>query len=227
MMPSFVEKLALAACVLPFSAGCARTDLSPASGASFDAGPPAEAGAPADGAAVDGGVCSPVGEALAQCTSDSVVAIAQAVDTAEVALAQTVRAGTTNPSVTAYAEKMITDHSLLLEELGGAMRAGANVATSNEIGRTVARTSEAAIQTLTTDASGIDREYLSYDLLFHLQSLALLERLTGPSAQGASSLLRFAIDNMRDTEEKHVRLAITVSAALEGTCGGDDANANQ
>jgi predicted outer membrane protein len=115
---------------------------------------------------------------------------------------------------------MVTDHSLLLEELGGAMRAGAIVAAGNEIAQTLARTGEAEIQALSPDASGIDREYLSHELLFHLQSLALLERMMGPSALGENSLLRFAIDSMRETEEKHVRLAVTVSAGLEGTCGG-------
>jgi predicted outer membrane protein len=219
MIHPTVERLVLAACILQASAGCSRTDLSPASGASPDADPPPEAAAWADRAALDGGGCSPAGEALAQCAANRVIAIAQAVDTAEISLAQAVRAGTNDPNVTAYAEKMVTDHSLLLEQLRGAVPAGAVAATDNEIGRTIASATASEIQALSSDTSGADRAYLNYDLLLHLQSLAVLERLTGPSAQSAGGLLRFFIDSMRETEEKHVRLAVTVAAGLEGTCG--------
>jgi hypothetical protein len=114
---------------------------------------------------------------------------------------------------------MITDHTLLLEQLGGVVRAGAAAATENGIARTVA----ARNQSLSLDAGSVDSVYLDADLLFHLQSLALLDRLTLPSAEGGSSLLRFAIESMRSLEEQHVALAVAAAAALEGTCGGDAA----
>jgi hypothetical protein len=99
------------------------------------------------------------------------------------------------------------------------VRPPSNDATANHKRPTIPRATDPHHHAHSSDASGADGAYLNYDLLFHLQSMAVLERLTGPSAQSASSLLRFAIDSMRETEEKHVRLAVAVAAGLEGTCG--------
>jgi predicted outer membrane protein len=212
--------LVLALCILPASIACSsRTDLTPDSGPSRDADPPSDAGPSSESGASDATACS-AGPALANCPADAIVAIEQAVDNAEVSMAEAVRPTLQDPKAIAYAEKMITDHTLLLEQLGGVFRAEAITATENGIARTITSMAAARVQSLSSDAGEEDSVYLDSDLLFHLQSLALLDRLTLPSSTGQSSLVRFAIESMHSLEEQHVELAVAVASSREGACGG-------
>jgi predicted outer membrane protein len=158
-----------------------------------------------DGGAGDGGSC-PDGE---------MAAILAAANQAQVDATMELRANLSDPRAVALAEKMLTDHSLVLEQLRGAMRAGAIAARSSGIGRAIAD-SAAHERTEIAASTSIDSAYADEEVLWHLRDQALLDAIVAPAVSG--SRLAFVATSMQKLEKQHVAIALALQANLDMTC---------
>jgi predicted outer membrane protein len=173
-------------------------------GGAVDRGVTKEGGA-GDGAAADGG----------SCTDGEMAAILAATSQAQVDATMQLRANLSDPRAVALAEKMLTDHSLLLEELQGAMRAGAIATRTSGIGQAIAD-SAAHDRTEVAASPSIDSAYADDEVLWHLRDQALLDAVIAPAVSG--SRLAFVATSMQNLEKQHVALALALQADLDTTC---------
>jgi putative membrane protein len=171
--------------------------------ASVDAG--AVEGGPGDGGAGDGGSCA----------DGEMAAILAAANQAQVDATMQLRASLSDPRAVALAEKMLTDHSLVLEQLRGAMRAGAIAARSSGIGQAIADSAAHERADIGASAS-IDSAYADDEVLWHLRDQALLDAVVSPAVRG--SRLAFVATSMQNIEKQHVALALALQADLDPTC---------
>jgi putative membrane protein len=173
-------------------------------GGAVDGGVTKEGGA-ADGAAADGGSCS----------DGEMAAILAAANQAQLDATNQLRANLSDAHALAFAEKMLTDHSLVLEELKGAMRAGAIATRSSGIGQAIA---DAAAHDRTEIAASpsIDSAYADDEVLWHLRDQALLDAVITPAVSG--SRLAFVATSMQKLETQHVALALALQADLDTVC---------
>jgi putative membrane protein len=171
--------------------------------ASVDAG--AVEGGPGDGGAGDGG----------HCADGEMAAILAAANQAQVDATMELRANLSDPRAVALAEKMLTDHSLVLEQLRGAIRAGAIATRSSGIGQSIAD-SAAHERTEIAGSVSIDSAYADDEVLWHLRDQALLDAVVAPAVSG--SRLAFVATSMQKLEKQHVALALALQANLDMTC---------
>jgi putative membrane protein len=157
------------------------------------------------------------------CSDGEIAATIQALSEAEVLLVQAVRENFRDGSVAALADHMLTEHSLLLEQLKGEARAGKIAPAGCSVSRAMARAAgaeRASLQMLS--GASLDRAYVDREVLSHAQALALIEQVLAPAAR--NERIAFTIRAMRDVETQHEIGALAVQRALEGACGtsGDD-----
>lgn len=134
-------------------------------------------------------------------TDGTIAALLEAQDQAEVSLAQTVRDRLADPNVVAFAEKMITDHTLLDLQVGGSVRTDAIGLLPDGASAAIAAQENETAQVLAPlQGAPLDRAYMSHEVLVHMQEIAWLDHLAIPGV-------------------KDVRLAADVGAtqALAGT----------
>lgn len=159
----------------------------------------------ADGGSVDGGSCA-VGE---------MADVLAATNQAQIDATMKLRARLSAPKAVDLAEKMLTDHSLLLEELEGAVRAGEIETRSGGIGRALADSAEHE-RTAIAASSSLDSAYADHEVLWHLRDQALLDTVIAPAVRGTR--LTFVVNSMRELEQQHVALALALQADLDSTC---------
>jgi predicted outer membrane protein len=158
-----------------------------------------------DGGAGDGGSCA-VGE---------LAAILAAANQAQVDATMQLRANLSDARAVALAEKMLTDHSLVLKQLQGAMRAGAIAARSSGVAGAIAD-SAAHERTAIANSASIDSAYADDEVLWHLRDQALLDTVVAPAVSG--SRLAFVATSMQNIEKQHMALALALQADLDATC---------
>jgi putative membrane protein len=157
------------------------------------------------------------GPAPLLCSDGQLAAAMEAANQSEVELAQTVRDGLTSPGAIALEEKLLTDHSLLLEMAQGAARAARIAPVDNGLSRALAsagRADLAALGTLT--GAALDQAYVDGEVLAHIVSLSLLERVLVPGE--STDRFAYVIESMRDLETQHEAAALAAQRALEGSC---------
>jgi predicted outer membrane protein len=164
-----------------------------------------EGGGAGDGAAGDGGSC-PDGE---------MAAIFAATNQAQVDATNQLRAALSDARALGLAEKMLTDHSLLLEQLQGAMRAGGIATRTSGVAQAIAD-SAARDRTAIAASASIDSAYADDEVLWHLRDQALLDAVLAPAVTG--SRLAFVATSMQNLEKQHVALALALQADLDTTC---------
>jgi predicted outer membrane protein len=172
--------------------------------ASVDGGA-VDGGGAGDGAAGDGGSC-PDGE---------MAAILAATNQAQVDATNQLRANLSDSRAIALAEKMLTDHSLVLEQLQGAMRAGAIAARAGGVAQAIADAA-ARDRTAIAASASFDSAYAADEVLWHLRDQALLDAVIAPAVTG--SRLAFVATSMQNLEKQHVALALALQAGLDTTC---------
>jgi putative membrane protein len=166
---------------------------------------------------VDAGLVDVAGPIPALCSDGEIAATARSVSEGEVALAQALREKFRDGNAVALADNMLTEHSLLLEQLNGETRAAQITPVGCGLERAVsaaAGAESAALQTLTSPA--LERAYVEREILSHLQSMALIDRVLYPGAR--NERIRFAVRAMRDNEAQHQAAALDAQRALEGVC---------
>jgi len=182
-------------------------------------GTASEVGAQAtvDGGAVDGGGPKEGGAAGdgGSCPEDEMAAILSATNQAQVDATTQLRANLSDPRATTLAEKMLTDHSLLLEQLQGAMRAGAIAPRTSGVAQAIAD-SAARDRTAIAASTSMDSAYADDEVLWHLRDQALLDAVVAPAVSG--SRLAFVATSMQNLEKQHVALALALQAELDTTC---------
>jgi predicted outer membrane protein len=125
------------------------------------------------------------------------------------------RANLSDSRAVALAEKMLTDHSLVLEQLQGAMRAGAIATRSSGVAQAIVD-SAAHDRTAIAASASIDSAYADDEVLWHLRDQALLDAVVAPAVGG--SRLAFVATSMQNLEKQHVALALALQADLDTTC---------
>jgi predicted outer membrane protein len=141
-------------------------------------------------------------------------AILAAANQAQVDATMQLRASLSDPQALALAEKMLTDHALLLVQLQGAMRAGDIAARSSGVGRAIDDAAEHDRAAIAASAS-LDSAYADHEVLWHLRDQALLDTVVAPAVRG--SPLAFVATSMQNIEKQHVALALALQASLD-TC---------
>jgi predicted outer membrane protein len=193
-------------------ASCTAGDL--ASGASdllkvADAAPDASADSgPASGQAI---ACqAPVLSA----SQGEIAGLLDAIDAAEVSLDQAVRARLSDATIIAFAEKAITDHTLLDLELRGAVRADRLAIAPSDTSAAIASQEGQAAQAFgPLQGPSLDRAYMAHEILVHLQELAILDRIAVPGATDVR--LTAAVAAARGLAAEHVELAARAQAQLD------------
>ncbi len=195
-------------------------DAAPCTARALDAGSP-DATEDAAPASASDASSSATGDLPAVVCSDGQIAAAmQAQNAAEVGAAQTLRGSLSSAGAVALADKLLTDHSLLLEMLQGALRSAEISPADAGIARAVAndgRAQTAALQALSGVAA--DQAYVDREVLMHVQSLTLVERVFAPTVR--SDRLAYVVQAMQDLEGQHLAAALAAQAAIEGACPSD------
>jgi putative membrane protein len=157
------------------------------------------------------------------CSDGEIAAAMRAVSEAEVSVAEALRENFVDPNAVALADKMLTEHSLLLEELKGATRAAQIAPIDCGLQRAIAAAAgaeTASLQTLSSPA--LERAYVEREVLSHVQSFGLLDHVLEPGAR--NERIVFAVRLMRDVEATHQATVLAAERALEGACtsSGDE-----
>ena len=149
------------------------------------------------------------------CTVGEMAAILAAVNQAQVDATMQLQATLSDPRAVNLADKMLTDHQLLLEQLQGEMR-DANVSARD--GGVSGDIAASAKQDLTAIAasSSVDSAYADREVLWHLRDQALLGTVITPALQGTR--LTFVTTSMQEIEKQHMTLVLALQAELDGTC---------
>jgi predicted outer membrane protein len=168
-----------------------------------------------DGGAMDGGAGDGSAGDGGSCLDGEMAAILAAANQAQVDATMELRANLSDPRSVALAEKMLTDHSLVLVQLRGAVRAGAIATRSSGIGQAIAD-SAAHERTEIAASVSIDSAYADDEVLWHLRDQALLDAVVAPAVSG--SRLAFVATSMKNLEKQHVALALALQATLDTTC---------
>ncbi|HEX8791306.1 MAG TPA: hypothetical protein VF765_10190 [Polyangiaceae bacterium] len=165
-------------------------------------------------AAMDGGTEGGAEEG-GTCADGEMAAILAATNQAEVDATMQLRASLVDPKAVDLAEKMLTDHALVLEQLQGAMRAGAIASRSGGISQAIADAAEHDRTTIAASTS-IDSAYADREVLWHVRDQALLDTVVAPAVRGTR--LAFVATSMQDLEKQHVALALALQGELDATC---------
>lgn len=190
-----VVTISLAACSGPSSTGA--SPVGDQAGAGDDAG--------------DGGIAR-------TCSDGAVAAVIAAEERADLDVAMAVRDRLQSADAVAFAEKEITDHTLLLLQLQGAVRADAIVLPSSDDADAIAQSAKLTVQSLAPLAgAALDRAYLARAVLAHLEEGATLERLLAPAVRD----VRVAADvqHRREILAEHQTVALDAQGRLVGSCG--------
>jgi hypothetical protein len=181
-----------------------------------DAGDVGEAATcPADAAAV-----APVA-----CSDGAVAALVAAEEQADVDLAMAVREQLVSAGAIAFAEKEITDHTLLLLSLQSAARDDGVALIPNDDAAAVTQSTKDAIQQLKSLLPGsalgqggeVDRGYMARAVLGHATDRALLDGLVSGSVRDPR--IAAALAQHRALVAGHEALALEVQRELAGACG--------
>jgi predicted outer membrane protein len=149
-------------------------------------------------------------------TDGRIAASLDAIDRAEVVLEQSVRDRLATPAVIAFAEKTVTDHTLLDMQLRGAVRADQVPILSGTASDAIADQAWQAAEALgALQGDDLDRAYVAHELLAHLQELALLDRVATPNARDVR--LRAAVAAAREIAATHVGLAAALQQQLDSS----------
>jgi len=169
-----------------------------------------------DGGAADGGV-KEGGDAAdgGSCPDGEMAAILAAANQAQVDATMQLRANLSDSRAVALAEKMLTDHTLVLEQLQGQLRAGAIAPRTSGVAQAIAD-SAARDRTAIAASASIDSAYADDEVLWHLRDQALLDAVIAPVVSG--SRLAFVATSMQNLEKQHVALALALQADLDATC---------
>jgi len=173
-----------------------------------------------DGGTVDGGIAEASADVGTpgdggSCPDGEMAAILAAVNQAQVDATNELRANLSDPRAVALAEKMLTDHTLVLEQLQGQLRAGAIAPRSDGIAQAIADSTAHDRATIAASAS-IDSAYANDEVLWHLRDQALLDAVIAPAVSG--SRLAFVTTSMQNLEKQHVALALALQADLDTAC---------
>lgn len=161
-------------------------------------------------AAVDAGTAD-----AGSCADGEMADLLAAANQAQIDATTQLRASLSAAKAVDLAEKMLTDHSLLLEELKGAVRAGAIETRSSGISRALADSAEHE-RTAIAASSSIDSAYADHEVLWHLRDQALLDTVVAPAVRGTR--LAFVVTSMQELEKQHMALALALQAELDATC---------
>ncbi len=213
------------------AAGCGPRDAEEAAGAASrdkDAatacGPAPEAGDAGDGGA-DASATSCGAPTFGGCADGLVVGILAAENAAELAMVEAVRPNLRRPRVVAYAETVLTDHSLLGEQLKGAARASGVTSVESGVSRALARAAAVEVAAMAAvDPADVDDVYIEYEILAHLQSLSAVDRIVLPNVAGPR--IAWVAQTTRVFEATHAQLAVAAqqepTACVPVDAGADD-----
>ena len=146
-------------------------------------------------------------------TDGAIAVLLEAQDQAEVSLEQAVRDRLSSPAVVAFAEKMITDHTLLELQVAGSVRADSIGLVPGGFSAAVAEQENETAQVLNS-LQGADSHcvYMSHEVLVHMQELALLDHLAIPDVKDVRLVADVAATQA--LAATHTALALQVLAAV-------------
>lgn len=159
----------------------------------------------------EGGVAAP-------CSDGAIAAVLEAEENADVDLAMAVRSRLESADAVAFAEKEITDHTLLLLQVQGAVRADAIAVPSSDDADAIAQSAKLAGQSLAPlSGAALDRAYLALAVLGHLEEGAVLDRLLAPGVRDVR--VAAVVGHRREILAEHQTLALDAQARVAGSCG--------
>jgi len=159
----------------------------------------------------EGGVAAP-------CSDGAIAAVLEAEENADVDLAMAVRGRLESAGAVAFAEKEITDHTLLLLQVQGAVRADAIAVPSSDDADAIAQSAKLAVQSLAPlSGAALDRAYLAWAVLGHLEEGAVLDRLLAPGVRDVR--VAAVVGHRREILAEHQTLALDAQARVAGSCG--------
>jgi predicted outer membrane protein len=185
------------------------------------AGDASEPTGPAEAKEVDdaGAVCSAPRFPL--CSDGQILAILAAESQAHVDLASAVRARVQGASALEFAEKIVTDDSVLAVEVSGEARETGIAQASGGIDREIAAEARDQIQSLAAESGAtLDASYLDREVLSHLRALSLIDRLLTPSARDPR--IAALVTRVRGVVVQHAQSVLQARAGAEGPCGSVD-----
>ena len=168
----------------PIVAACGAEGAASATQEPAAAGDASEPPGPAEASDADdaGAVCS--APRFPVCSDGQILAILTAESQAHVDLASAVRARVQGASALEFAEKVVTDDSVLAVEVSGEARETGIAPVSGGIDREIAAEARDQIQSLSVESgAALDASYLDREALSHLRALSLVDRLLAPSAR--------------------------------------------
>jgi predicted outer membrane protein len=206
----------MAACGAGGTDGAASATQEPAA-----AGDAPEPTGPAQASEADdaGAICSAPRFPL--CSDGQILAILTAEGKAHVDLATAVRARVQGAGALEFAEKIVTDDSVLAVEVSGEARETGIAPVSGGIDREIAGEARDQIQSLAAESGAtLDASYLDREALSHLRALSLVDRLLAPSARDPR--IAALVTRVRGVIVQHTQAVLQARAGAEGPCGSVD-----
>lgn len=155
---------------------------------------------------------------LAVCSDGQVAAILHSSGKGEIDLANAVLDRLEDPSVKAFAQRMITDHTALDEALTAAVGQAGITMEETDISKELDDSAQLTIQELSSKSgSELDRSYMAHEVVDHLKDLGLSDHLLAPSIKDPT-LLAVATQE-RAAVALHAQLAVQVQSSVAGQCG--------
>lgn len=197
------------------------TGQSSVAGAAGTAEAPAGAGGaatPADSTRAPG---SPVPASTAQMTDPEIVSLTQAADEGEIATSQIARTKATNPDVRKFAQQMITEHTRMIAQRNGQLKATkmAPAAGAKDSSKATADKMVAMLNSAPKGAA-FDTAYINGQVMAHQATLTMVQKAEGVAKDPG---LKTMLTNAAPVVQKHLDEA----KALQGKLAGGTQGASQ
>lgn len=170
-----------------------------------------------NGAGASGPGCA--GPFVSGWSDGAIAALLEVEDQEEVTLAQAVRAGLEGADVVAFAEKSITDDTLLLLQAEGAVRTDAiAIVETGEGAAVVAQEQQTAHALAALSGVDLDRAYMEHEVLVCMQELTWLDRIAAVDVRDVR--LAAIVQATRALAATHWTLALQVLDSAMQESGG-------
>jgi predicted outer membrane protein len=182
---------------------------------------------------VDGGDAAESGCSLLQitdCSTGQIVAIAQALNTAEIDDANLAIGLTSNPDVRSLANRILTDHTNVDRLLSAWLDASRAVPVASDISNEISRSAANELATLRR-SSEFDRDFVAHEVVEHVTALGFFEhvllvgqqlpgfQIVADAQPGSNAALATLLATARIAIQTHLQLAFVTEQQIVGACG--------
>jgi putative membrane protein len=174
---------------------------------------------------------------ITDCSTGQIVAIAEALNTAEIDEANLALSLSSNASIKAFANQMVQDHTSLARAIATWLDTSGTQPVPGDISETIAASARTDLTTLRR-SSQFDRDYSAHQVIDHVKTLGFFEHVLIVNPQqtsgqgvanaqaGSSAALAALFASARGAIAGHLQMAFALEQQVVGACGTPGATSN-